>query len=591
MLAGKFMLYREVTEFYEKVEGTSKRLEITAYLVDLLKKAGCEEVANVVYMTHGKLFPDFYPEKIGMAEKMAIRTLSSVSGMDIKEVEALYKKKGDIGLLAEELMSQSRHSRLSTRELQVNEVHDELAKISEASGPGSQDLKVKLLADLLSSSTPKEAKYILRIVVGKMRMGVAAMTLVDAVAAAYASKEDSDKVERAFNITSDLGKVAEVMCRNGLEGLSTLHLRVNVPVRSMLAERLPGIKEILEKLGGRAAFDFKYDGLRMQAHIDGGKVRLFSRQLEDLTSQFPEIAEAVGRAFKGDSGIVEGECVPVDQNTGELLPFQVVSRRRGRKHGVEEAMEEYPVTLFLFDLLLADGKEYLDEPFPVRRKKLEESIRENDRVKLSTLIVTDSIREAEKFFNQALEAGCEGVVAKSVAPDSVYQAGARGWLWIKYKRDYKSEMVDTVDLVVVGAFAGRGRRSGTYGALLMATYNKERDVFETVTKLGSGFDDETLAALPKMLSPYLLKQKDSSVDSKMEADFWFKPKLVLEVLGAEITHSPVHTCCFGAVRADSGLAIRFPRFTGRFRDDKDAYDATTSKEILEMYRMQLKKVE
>ncbi|MEM3851535.1 MAG: ATP-dependent DNA ligase [Methanomassiliicoccales archaeon] len=582
------MLYRELTDLYERIESTTKRLEITAMLVDLLKKAACDEIANLVYMTHGKLHPDFYPEKIGMAEKMALRTLAGVTGKQISEVEAVYKELGDIGMAGEKLLSSSaeRHER---RKLHINEVHDELVRISEASGEGSQESKVNLLADMLSSSTPKEAKYILRTVVGKMRLGVAAMTLVDALASAFATKEERDEVEYAFNITSDLGTVAYVLCNEHMKGLRNLKLRVNVPIRSMLAERLPGIKEILEKLGGRAAFDYKYDGLRMQAHINAGAVRLFSRQLEDLTSQFPEIAEAVGRAFKGKTGIVEGECVPVDPNTGEILPFQVVSRRRGRKHDVGKAAEEFPVSLFLFDLLMADGHDYIHSPFPERRRKLEEMIKESDRVRLSTLKVTDNLEEAERFFNQALEAGCEGLVAKSIAPDSVYQAGARGWLWIKYKRDYKSEMVDTVDLVVVGAFAGRGSRSGTYGSMLMATYNKERELFETVTKLGSGFDEETLFSLPKRLAPLLLNEKHPEVDSKMQADFWFRPSMVLEVLGAEITHSPVHTCCWDKIRKDSGLAIRFPRFTGRFRDDKDAYDATTSKEIMEMYSMQLKK--
>jgi len=583
------LLYREVVEFYERVEATTKRLEITALLVDMLRHSSCDEVANVVYMTHGKLFADFYPEKIGMAEKMALRTLASVSRADSARVEKLYREKGDIGLVGEELIRTSMKSRLAERKLTVNEVHDKLLKITTVAGEGSQDEKVRLLSELLASSTPAEAKYILRIVVGKMRLGVAAMTLIDALAATYAEKESSDAVERAYNITSDLGKVAESLCREGMKGLSHLKLQLNVPIRCMLAERLPGIRQILEKMGGRAAFDYKYDGLRMQAHVKKGKVKLFSRQLEDLTDQFPEIAEAVGKAYGGEEGIVEGECVPVDSNTGEILPFQVVSRRRGRKHEVERAVEEYPVTLFLFDLLYSEGKDYTSQAYPVRRKELETRIREGERVRLSTVLITSSVEKGERFFNQAIEAGCEGVVAKSVAEDSVYQAGARGWLWIKYKREYRSEMTDTVDLVVVGAFSGRGRRSGTYGALLMASYNRDRDMFETVSKLGSGFDDQMLAELPHMLKEFRVDSKPENVDSKLIPDFWFRPQLVLEVLGAEITHSPVHTCCWNCIKENAGLAIRFPRFTGRVRDDKGPYDATTTPELLNMYRTQLKK--
>jgi DNA ligase-1 len=583
------MLYREVANFYEKVEATTKRLEITSLLVEMFRNAGCDEIANVVYMTHGRLFPDFYPEKIGMAEKMAIRTISTVCRVEQPRIEAMWKEIGDIGLLGEQMLSVSASSGLGSGSLSVNEVHKSLSKMASASGQGSQEMKINLLAELLASSTPVEAKYILRIVVGKMRIGVAAMTLIDALSSTFASKEDRDAVEVAFNITSDLGRVAVALCTSGMEGLKSLSLEVNVPVRSMLAERLPGLEEILEKMGGSAALDFKYDGLRMQAHIDDGKVRLFSRQLEEITDQFPEMLNAVADAFHGKTGIIEGECVPVDINTGEMLPFQVVSRRRGRKHGVEEAIEEFPVTLFLFDMLLADGKNCMDLPYSERRKRLEEAITENDRVKLSTVRRVSSTVEAEDFFNLALQSGCEGIVAKSLSEESVYQAGARGWLWIKYKKDYKAEMIDTVDMVVVGAFAGRGRRSGTYGALLMATYNREGEVFETVTKLGSGFDDATLVSLLEMMKPYLLETKSPEVESRMIADFWFRPAVVLEVLGAEVTHSPVHTCCWGRVKEGSGLAVRFPRFTGNFRKDKSAYDATTSSEILEMYRMQLKK--
>ncbi len=583
------MLYREVANFYEKVEATTKRLEITALLVDMFRNASCEEMANVVYMTHGRLFPDFYPEKIGMAEKMAIRTLSTVCRVEQARVEAMWKQIGDVGLLGEQMLTVSSPTGFGSAALTVNDVHRSLSKMASASGQGSQEMKINLLSELLASSTPVEAKYILRIVVGKMRIGVAAMTLIDALSATFATKEDRDAVETAFNITSDLGRVAVALCRNGISGLSSLSLEVNVPVRSMLAERLPGLVEILEKMGGRAALDFKYDGLRMQAHIKDGKVRLFSRQLEEITDQFPEMLKAVASAFGGKEGIIEGECVPVDINTAEMLPFQVVSRRRGRKHGVEEAIEEFPVTLFLFDILLADGKNFMNLPYSERRKALEEIIRENDRVKLSTVRFVSTAEEAEDFFNHALQSGCEGIVAKSLSDESVYQPGARGWLWIKYKKDYKAEMIDTVDMVVVGAFAGRGRRSGTYGALLMATYNSESRMFETVTKLGSGFDDETLAALPEMMKPYLSETKSPDVESRMVADFWFRPAVVLEVIGAEVTHSPVHTCGWGKVKAGSGLAVRFPRFTGNFRHDKSAYDATTSNEILEMYRMKLKK--
>jgi DNA ligase-1 len=272
-----------------------------------------------------------------------------------------------------------------------------------------------------------------------------------------------------------------------------------------------------------------------------------------------------------------------------MRPFQELMHRR-RKYGIEKAMEEYPVSLYMFEALYVGGKDLTLEPYPVRRKALEGTILNGDRVRIAKRLVTSNVKELEKFFLEAIEDGCEGLVCKSIAADSVYQAGARGWLWIKYKRDYKSEMTDTVDLVIVGAFHGRGKRAGTYGALLLAAYNHESDTFETVTKCGTGFTDEDLAKLPEMMQRHAIHHRHSRVNSALEADVWFEPVVVLEILGAEITLSPIHTCAMDSIRKGSGLAIRFPRFTGNYRLDKSAEDATTSKEIVEMYKNQLKKI-
>ena len=272
-----------------------------------------------------------------------------------------------------------------------------------------------------------------------------------------------------------------------------------------------------------------------------------------------------------------------------MLPFQELMHRR-RKYGVKEAMAQYPVSLFMFDALYVDGKDLTLDAYPLRRKLLEKALKESVRVKAAKQLKTGSVKELEEFFEEAIEDGCEGLICKSVGKDSVYQAGARGWLWIKYKRDYKSEMTDTVDLVVVGAFHGRGKRAGTYGALLLAAYNHEADTFETVTKCGTGFTDEDLKKLPELLQKHVVPRKHSRVQSKLEADVWFEPKVVLEVLGAEITLSPIHVCGLDSIRKGSGLAIRFPRFTGKYRTDKAAEDATASAEVVEMYRNQLKQI-
>jgi DNA ligase-1 len=272
-----------------------------------------------------------------------------------------------------------------------------------------------------------------------------------------------------------------------------------------------------------------------------------------------------------------------------MRPFQELMHRR-RKYGIEKAIKDYPVSLFMFEALYVDGKDLTLEPYPTRRKTLERVVEKSDRTKVADYMIAKNAVELEKFFLEAIENGCEGLVCKSIGKDSVYQAGARGWLWIKYKRDYKSEMTDTVDLVVVGAFHGRGKRAGAYGALLLAAYNPQNDTFETVTKCGTGFTDEDLAKLPKILQRHIVQHKHPRVNSTLQADVWFEPSVTIEVLGAEITLSPIHTCALDSVRKGSGLAIRFPRFTGNYRPDKAPEDATTSGEILEMYRNQLKKI-
>ncbi len=581
------MRFSKLVEVYEKLEGTTKRLEMTDYLQEFFQKVDAGEIDKVVYLTQGTLRPEYEGVEMGLAEKLVIRALSFTTGLPMKEVEAAYKRLGDMGSVAEEVIQRKKQRTLFGRPLTVLKVYDNLLNIATASGTGSQEAKIKHLADLLHDAEPPEARYILRIVVGRMRLGVADMTIVDALAAAFATKEDRGAVERAYNVSSDLGTVARKLASKGVKGLKDIHLQIGIPVRAMLCERLPDLGQIFEKLG-ECALEYKYDGLRIQAHVDGKTVKLFSRRLEDLTEQFPDIVGEVKRAFTGKKAILEGEAVPVDINTGAFLPFQAVSIRRGRKYDIDKVAEEMPVHLLLFDCLLLDGKELVEKPYSKRREALDRCIKPTEKARLAETLVTDDVNRAESFFDEAIERGCEGIIAKAL--DSQYEAGARGWQWIKYKRDYMAEMADTVDLVVVGSFAGRGRRAGTYGALLMAAYDAQDDLFRTVCKLGSGFDDETLFSLPERLEGHKVSGQHKRVDSKLEADAWFEPALVLEVLGAEITLSPMHTCGLDVIKEGSGLAIRFPRFTGRWREDKKPRDATSVKELVSMYKRQLKKV-
>jgi len=581
------MEYAVIVEVYERIEATTKRLEMTDLLVELLKKVPPAIMDKAVYLTQGRVYPDYDGIELGLAEKLVLKALSFTTGRTEESLESSWHELGDMGLVAENAIAGKKQRSLYNEPLTLERVYQNMTQIAKASGSGSQEMKMRKLAELLHDASPKEAKYIIRTVVGKMRLGIADMTLVDALAVTFGEKERRDDVERAYNVSSDLGEVARVLAAEGMAGLAKIHLKLNRPIRAMLCERLGSLEEIIEKLG-KCVFEYKYDGLRMQAHIGEKSARLFSRHLEDITEQFPEIAESVRAAFKAKEGIVEGEAVPIDVNTGEFRPFQEVSRRRGRKYELEEMTQEFPVHLFLFDCLCKDGVDLTMEPLRDRRRALEESVTSGGNILLSKTYITDKPDEAQVFFDEAIEGGCEGLVAKSI--QSLYEAGARGFQWIKYKRDYKSEMTDTVDLVIVGAFSGRGKRAGTYGALLMATYDKKSDVFRTTCKLGSGFDDETLFALPERLKAWRIAKKPARVESRMQPDFWFNPALVLEVLGAEITLSPTHTCAMGAVRPASGLAVRFPRFTGRWRDDKKPEDATTDDELLKMYRAQLKTI-
>jgi DNA ligase-1 len=583
--------YSIIADAYEKIEATTKRLEMTDYLVTLLKETPTELIEKIVYLTQGKLYPDFVGIEIGIAEKLAIKAVAKASGHREKAIEKDVQKIGDLGETTQKFMKKKAQSTFFSTQLTVERVYETLDKIAKSTGSGSVDLKLALLAGLLSDASPSEAKYIVRTVTGSLRLGIADMTVLDALAIAFGGgKETREQLERAYNISSDLGRVANVVAHQGMEGINKFKVMPTEPIRPMLAERLSTPAEILEKLGGRCIAEYKYDGERVQAHKTGDKVVLFSRRLENITDQYPDGVEYIRAHVKATDAILEAEAVAVDNQTGEMKPFQELMHRR-RKYGIAEAMQEHPITLFVFEVLYIDGEDLTLQPYPVRHQRLKELIDETDHITVAQSILATNTEELEQFFEKTIEEGSEGIMCKSANDDSVYQAGARGWLWIKYKRDYRSEMTDTVDLVVVGALHGRGKRAGKYGTFLLAAYNPDRDVFETVTKVGTGFTDADLQKLPEMLDNHRISHKHSRVDSMLDMDVWFEPSVTIEIRGAELTLSPVHTCAMNIIREGSGVAIRFPRFTGKYRIDKSAEDATTSYELVEMYRNQLKKIE
>ena len=584
------MLYSRIVETYAKIEATTKRLEITRLLVELIDDTPQSIIDRVVYLTQGKLYPDFLGIELGVAEKLLFRALATVTGQAELEVTLLYKKLGDLGTVAGQLLKEKAQVSFESEALTVEQVYDAFDTIAHEAGQGSINSKLRHLTSLLGKASPTEAKYITRMALGRLRLGVADMTILDALAISLGGKESRPTLERAYNRSSDLGYVARTLATGGVKAIEFLKVTVGRPIRPMLAERLSEAKAILAKMNGECAAEYKYDGLRIQAHVSPKGTTLFSRRLENITGQFPDVQQLLKNSLEETELILEGEAVPVDSATGELLPFQLVSQRRGRKYDLEKTIRDIPVAFFPFDLLYADTIDYTDQPYLKRRERLRKLIPKSERLDLSQQKICNDPVQLDEFMQEAVADGCEGLMIKSIGPDSTYKAGARGWTWIKYKRDYKSEMRDSVDLAIVGAFAGRGRRGGTYGALLLAAYDKSNDVFRTVCKCGSGFTDEDLDKLPKLLEKHRVDHRHSRVDSKIEADVWLVPALVLEIVGAEITLSPIHTCGMNSIRPEAGLAVRFPRFTGKYREDKSAEDCTTTDEIVEMYRAQLKKV-
>jgi DNA ligase 1 len=584
------MRFRDLAEAFDRLEKEPKRLAARRILTELIRPLRPPTLTETLFLAQGILRPEYEGVELGVADSLARRAVALATGVPEPEVRRRARESGDLGTTTSELLG-SRGTLGDARPLEVDEVYADLRRIAEAKGEGSQDQKVKIAHALLVRAEPVEGKFLVRFLLGTLRVGVREMTILDALAEAFGdgSRSARASIEAAFNLSSDLGLVASALVDGGLAGLAQIHLTVGRPVRPMLAEREPTLEAVLERMGGDAAVEFKYDGLRVQAHLPKqGPVRLFSRRLDEISAQFPELVAALPGAVSGAPAIVEGECVPVDPDTGEIQPFQAVSHRRGRKHGLEQAQEEIPVCLFLFDVLLADGEPTYQRPFPERRAVLERIVRPGPRVQLAEQRRVTTADEARAFLDEAIAGGGEGLMAKSVRPESTYRAGARGYWWIKYKRDYTVGLSDSIDGVVVGGFAGRGRRAGRWGAFLLAVYDPKRDRFESFTKVGSGFDDAQLAEMPKRLEALKVDARPAEVDTGLEADQWFRPKLVLEVRGAELTLSPIHRAALGAVRPGAGLALRFPRFTGRFRDDKSASEATTGSELLEMYRSQVR---
>jgi DNA ligase 1 len=575
--------YEVVAETYRDLEQASGRLMLIDRLAVLLAETPKELLPTVCYLCQGLVAPEFAGVDLGLAEKLALRAVATATGIEPEHVLAVVREVGDLGQAAEQLLAGTSAEREPS--LEVAGVVDTLHEIARAEGSGSQGRKLSLLVGLLALSTPLESRYLLRLVTGNLRLGIGTPTILDALAQVYAGgRKNRAVLERAYNICCDLGLVAATLASDGLAGVEGLNVRPGYPVRVMLAQRLSDAGEILSRLGGRCMAEYKYDGMRVQAHRTAdGRIELLTRRQERVSSQFPDVVELLQAGLGPREAILEGEVVAYDAAAGELRPFQEVMFRR-RKYGITEAARDVPVGLFCFELLYADGQDLTNLPYLDRRARLAEAVTLSDRLRLTTALEVATPAALDAMFDQAVADGSEGLVCKSTSSGAIYQAGARGWLWIKLKRDYRTELADTVDLVVVGAYIGRGRRRGTYGAVLLAAYDPDAEVYKTVGRCGTGFSDTELSALPTRLAPLRRTQRPVRVDSRVPADVWFEPSLVLEVLVAELTLSPNHTAGWGQLKDQAGLSMRFPRFTGRWRDDKEAQDATTTQQLIDLYR-------
>jgi len=576
------MKFAIVAEYFRKLEGTQSRLEMTDLLVGLFQKSPKGEIDKVAYLCLGHFTAEYEDVVLGIGDKIMIQAIAMAAHRLPKDVSRKFKEVGDLGLAAEEMIGSGKGVSLASftgderGDVSVKELFGSLHKIAAASGSKSQDVKIKTLVGLLGKAKPLEARYIVRIALETMRLGTGPMTLLDALATLYAKeKKNRPAVERAYNISSDIGLIARELASKGLRGVEEIKPAVGRPIKMMAAQRVPKLEDIPEKMESFAVEE-KYDGERMQIHKDGDGVKIFSRRLDEITYQYPDIVALVKRGVKAKRAILEGEAVSVKGE--KLQPFQILMQRK-RKYEIEKYVKKIPVRLFLFDLLFLEGEDYMAKSYPERRGKLEEITKASKDLTFARRIVSSDLKDIQGFFDESLKRGAEGIMAKSLAKDAVYRAGAREWLWIKWKKDYLEGMVDTFDLVLIGAIYGTGKRAGKYGTLLGATYNVEKDMFESFCKIGTGFTDEVLDGMLEKFKDLLSKDKPARVRSELKPDVWFQPKIVMEVSGAEITESPLHAC--GADEMGKGLSLRFPRFK-QFREKKPE-DATSTAEVLQMY--------
>lgn len=551
------MDFSTLTEVYQKLEKTSSRLEMTSIVSDFLKRVPEGDLPVLLLFLRGRVFPAWSDKELGIGDKLVIKAISTVSGVTENAVENRIRETGDTGLAAEKLLVNKAQTTLFREKLTVDKVSENLNKLAGLTGKGSQEKKISYIKELLSFADPTESRYIIRLILEELRLGVGAGILRDAVAQSF--KVDPALVERAYSLSPDLGEVARIAKSKGETGLKKITLKSGRPIEVMLAQKIGGIENAIEKFG-ETAFEVKYDGARIQIHKKDGEVVLYTRRLENVTRQFPEIVKAARENIKAKSAIVEGELVAIkSKEDRHPRPFQDLSRRIKRKYNISETVKNIPVEINLFDLILYEGESVINYEFKDRRKLLRKTIKETDTFRLADQIVTDKVVEAEKFYKKALGMGHEGIMAKN--PKAPYQPGSRVGYMYKIK-----PVMETMDLVIAGATWGEGRRAHWLGSFLLALFDPDTGGFLTIGRMGTGFTDDQFREMTELLKDEITEQAGKEVK--------IKPKVVVEVAYEEIQKSPTY---------ESGYALRFPRLV-RIRTDKGSEDADTPQRVEEILR-------
>ena len=587
------MTFKRLSEYFHILENTTARNQMTEILADLFKEAKSGEIGKIVFLLQGRVAPLYDAVEFGLADKMVIRAIADSLKADGGEVTKAFKGSGDLGITVEKLKGNCK----TKKDLSVGEVFEILSQTAKAGGAGSQEIKIQLLGKLIADLDPLSARYLVRIPVAKLRLGFSDMTILDALSwMRTGSKELRPEIEKAYNVRPDLGFIAETVKNSGEKSFENIEPRVGIPVLMARAERMGSGEEIIEKIG-RCAVEPKFDGFRLQGHKKGDKVKLISRNLEDVTAMYPDIVAGIREQVKAKEAILEGEAVAYNPQTGEYLPFQETVQRK-RKYNIEAKAKEIPLKLFAFELLYKEGRNLLLSVYEERRKELEKIIEKGEVILVAQEEVVDRAKRLEVIFQDAVSRGLEGVMAKKL--DGIYRAGSRDFNWIKYKRSYAGKLNDTVDSVVMGYDFGQGKRTAFgIGDFLIGVYDEKQEKYVSIAKIGTGLTDREWKEIKKRSDRLKtkVKPKNYEVDKIMDCDIWIEPEIVVEIRADEITRSPVHTAgrIMGPSKSGSavevkeaGLALRFPRLE-KFRDDKKPTDATTLSELWKMLQRQMKK--